>query len=351
MVLEALRRGRIALLAAALAGLSACGGPESGAGEANASRAPRRVPVAVVAVQPAPMRDVLTLPGTTEPWEDIVVAADASGRVEWAGPREGARVGKGALLARIDVAALKARLEHAEAAFRLADEQYKRRKSLREREIIPQEDLDRSETQRTLALKELEQARVMHARGFPCAPIEGVVNHCYVDAGEFVEAGKPLVNLVNIGRVKIHVQVPELDVRFIRTGMSVPLQIDALPGLALTGTVDFVAFKADPHTKTFLVRTVVENPEGVIRPGMIARVAFLRRVIPEAVSAPLFALVDKSGERIVFVAREGVAESRPVSLGIIEGARVQILSGLAPGDLLIVKGQTEVEDGTAVDVR
>jgi membrane fusion protein (multidrug efflux system) len=333
-----------ALLLGALA-LAACEGRES---SATPLQPQRRVPVAVVAVTPATVRDVLTLPGTTEAWEDVVVAADASGRVEWMGPREGERVRKGELLAKIDVAALKARLDHAQASFHLADEQYGRRRSLRERHIIAQEDLDRSETQRTLALKDLEQARVMHERGFPRAPIEGVINRRFVEAGEFIETGKPLVNIVNIGRIKINAQVPEMDIRFIQRGQKTPLTIDALPGLALTGTVDFVAFKADPATKTFLVRTVVDNPDNRIRPGMIGRTAFLRRVIPEAVTAPLFALVDKSGERVVFVARDGVAESRTVGIGVIEGDRVQIVSGLAAGELLIVKGQTEVEDGTRV---
>lgn len=340
-----------AFLALAWVGLNACDNTQSSTGAVNGSKVPRRVPVTVVEVQPAPMRDVLFLPGSSEPWEDVVVAADASGRIEWTGPREGERVRRGTLLARIDVAALKARLEHAEAAFRLADEQFKRRKSLREREIIPQEDLDRSETQRTLALKELEQARVMHGRGSPCAPIDGVINSCYVDAGEFIETGKPLVNIVNIARIKINVQVPEMDVRFIRPGMKTPLHIDALPGREFEGTVDFVAFKADPATKTFLVRTVVENPEGLIRPGMIGRVAFLRQVIADAIAVPLFAVVDRGGERLIFVEKDGIAHSRTIRIGVIEADRVQITAGLAAGERLIVKGQADVEDGMKVEVR
>jgi len=115
--------------------------------------------------------------------------------------------------------------------------------------------------------------------------------------------------------------------------------------------VDFVAFKADPATKTFLVRTVIDNPFADIRPGMIARAAFVRRVIADALLAPLFALVDKGGERLVFVEKDGVAQSRTVSIGVIEGDRVQITSGLNPGDHLIVKGHTEVEDGMKVSVQ
>ncbi|MEJ2283971.1 MAG: hypothetical protein P8X85_10290, partial [Desulfobacterales bacterium] len=84
---------------------------------------------------------------------------------------------------------------------------------------------------------------------------------------------------------------------------------------------------------------------------MIVRVIFVRRVISNAVAAPLFSLVDKGGERIVFVEKDGVAESRTISIGVIEGDRVQITSGLVAGDHLIVKGHTEVEDGMKVIVK
>jgi membrane fusion protein (multidrug efflux system) len=80
-------------------------------------------------------------------------------------------------------------------------------------------------------------------------------------------------------------------------------------------------------------------------------VAFVRRIIADALLAPLFALVDKGGERLVFVEKDGVAQSRTVLTGVIEGDRIQIASGLSPGDRLIVKGHTEVEDGMKVSVQ
>ena len=81
---------------------------------------------------------------------------------------------------------------------------------------------------------------------------------------------------------------------------------------------------------------------------MIGRVVFQRRVITDAVAIPLFAIVDKGGERIVFIEKDGVAQSRTISIGVIEGDRIQITSGLDFGDHLIVKGHTEVEDGMKV---
>lgn len=318
--------------------------------ENNSNQAPV-IPVSIIDVKPAPMRDVILLPGTTEAWQDVQVSADTAGRIEWVGPREGERVNKGDLLVKIDVSALKAALDHAEAQFKLAEDLYQRRRRLFERKIIAKEELDQSETQRTLAATDYEQIKVKYEHGFPRSPISGVINYLYVDAGEFIDTGKPLADIVNIDRIKINVQVPELDIRFVRKGQTTPVKIDAFPEKELTGVVDFVAFKADPATKTFLVRTVIDNPAGDIRPGMIARVVFVRRLIPDALVAPLFALVDKGGERLVFIEKDGVAHARTVSIGVIEDDRVQITSGLSPGDHLIVKGQTEVEDGMKVSVK
>jgi len=160
-----------------------------------------------------------------------------------------------------------------------------------------------------------------------------------------------MVNLVNVDKLKVNVDVPELDVKYLKVGQIAGVRVDAFPGRDMLGTISFVSFKADPATKTFLVRVLVDNPNHEVRAGMIARVAFLRRVIPDAISVPLFALADKGGERLVFVEKDGVVQARTVSLGVIEGDRIQITKGLNPGDHLIVAGQNKVEEGMRVKVR
>ena len=317
----------------------------------NSSRELDVTPVTITVVAPVSIRDVVFLPGETEAYEDVKVAANAAGRVEWIGPREGQTVKKDELLAKIDVSAHKAALEHAEAACDLANDLCERRRRLYANKIIAKEELDQSETQLKLALTDLEQIKVRYNHGFPKSPIAGIVNYLYVDVGEYADIGKPIADIVNIDRIKINVRVPELDVRFVKIGQQTPLKIDAFPDRSLIGTIDFVSFKADHATKTFLVRSIIDNPGHDIRPGMIGRVAFVRRVIADAVAAPLFTLVDKGGERIVFVEKDGVAQSRTISIGVIEGDRVQVTAGLNPGDHLIVKGHTEVEDGMKVIVK
>ena len=338
-----------ALLAAFV--LLGCQDQESMAIAENTSPEVPAIPVSVEIVEPVTLRDVIFLPGETEASEDVKVAANTAGPVDWIGPREGQKVNKGDLLIKIDVSALKASLDHAEAAYKLAGDLYQRRLRLYDNKIIAREELDQSETQRTLALTDLEQIKVRYNHGFPKSPITGIVNHLYLDVGEYADIGKPIAEIVNIDKIKINVRVPELDVRFVKKGQQTSVKIDAFPDRTLIGTVDFVSFKADPATKTFLVRSIIDNPDHDIRPGMIGRVAFVRRAIADAVAAPLFALVDKGGERIVFVEKDGVAQSRTISIGVIEGDRVQITSGLKVGDHLIVKGQTEVEDGMKVIVK
>jgi len=331
--------------------ISGCSRSETGAQSESNHNEPMAVKVSVVEIKPVPVKDILILPGGTEAWEDILASADTSGRVEWIGFNEGDRVKKGQLIAKIDVSALKAALERTKAAFKLADDLCNRRQELFRRKIINKEELDRSLTEKTLARTTLQQAQVEHDRGFLRSPIDGVVNHVFVDEGEFIDRGKPMFDLVNVDKIKINVNVPELDVRYLRVGQKAEVKIDAFPDRRIQGAVDFVAYKADPATKTFVVRVLIDNPHHDIRPGMIARVVFLRRVIPNALVAPLFALVDKGGQRLLFVEKEGVAHARTVSIGIIEGDRVQITSGLNVGDHLIVKGQTEVEEGTRVQVQ
>ncbi len=331
--------------------MSGCRGSESQAEPGNSQDAVKAVKVDVVEVKPEPIQDVLVLPGETEAWQDVLVAADKNGRVEWIGPREGQEVKKGELLARIDVSALKTIIDRSEASAELSKDLYERRKTLFDRGIVHKEALERARTDKAVAESNLVKAKVEYDRGFPHSPISGMVNYLHVDEGEFVNRGQPMVELVNVDKIKIHVNVPELDVRYLKKGQDVMVTIDAFPDLRLKGTVDFVSYKADPATKTFRVRVLIDNQNHEIRPGMIARVAFLRRMIPDALSAPLFAILDKGGERLLFVEKDGIAHARTVSIGVIARDRVQIINGLKPGDRLIVTGQRDVEEGMKVQVQ
>ncbi len=344
-------RGIIAalLLPFWLVALAGCGASESSSKE-SPPEAPA-VNVSVIKIEPAPMRDILLLPGDTEARHDVILAAEQDGRVEWIGPTEGEEVKKGDLVAKIDVEALKATLDRLEARHKLTDDVAERRRTLHQGKIVSQEVLDKALTEEKLAMFLLREAKIRYEKGFVRSPISGVVNKLHVDPGEFINMGKPVAELVDVNRIRVNVNVPELDIRYLKVGQKALVTIDAYPKSRWEGEVDFVSFKANPASKTFKVRLVVDNQDHRIRPGMIARVAFLRKLIPDSITAPLHALLDKGGERILFVEKDGVAHARTVSIGVIGMENVQITKGLTAGDNLIVTGQHDVEEGMKVSTK
>jgi membrane fusion protein, multidrug efflux system len=326
-----------------------CGDPKSEAQDTE--QAPPVIPVSIEVVTPTVLKDVMVLPGTAESYQDVLLGAEQEGQVQWIGAREGQQVKKGQLLAKIDVDAKKAAMQSAQAAYKLAKSQAERRLKLHKRKVVSQEDLDKALTQLALAKSDLERAKIAHQQGFVHSPIAGVINRLYVDPGEFIHRGDPLAEVVNVARIRIKCNVPEMDVRFLKAGQQAMVLVDAFPGDKWLGKLSFVAYKADPATKTFEVWVDVDNSGGQIRPGMIGRAAFLRREITDAVTAPLSALVDKGGERNVFVEVAGKAQARKVEIGVISVDRAQILEGLQPGDRLIVQGQKQLEEGMAVSTK
>ncbi|MCM0753880.1 efflux RND transporter periplasmic adaptor subunit [Desulfovibrio aminophilus] len=333
----------------AIAALATC--REESKTQASVPVERKKIKVVLETVAPRPLSDLLILPGETEALHDVRLSAERNGRVEQVPVKEGDFVRAGQVIAHIDMQALSAGLDKAQAACRLAEDLHQRRSALHAQGMIAREDLQVAETDLAKARSDLLQARSNHRQGSIMAPVNGMINKVHVDPGEVVSEGNAVADLVNVDTIRVNVNVPELDVRFLRQGQEAPVNVDAYPGENWKGVVDFVAYKADPATKTFQARLVVANTDRRIRPGMLARVIFHRRTLDGALTAPLSAILDKSGERLVFVEENGVARARTVVPGVIDGDRVEIRQGLKAGDRLIVVGQTEVEDGAEVQAQ
>ncbi|SIO17850.1 membrane fusion protein, multidrug efflux system [Halodesulfovibrio marinisediminis DSM 17456] len=340
------------IVASMLVSLTACSNGEASETAQNVPESKEYVVnVKVEKLTPAAITDTIMLPGETEAIYDVSLAAEQDGLIEWVGVTEGDSVKADAQLVRIDLEALKAAKDRAEANLTMKKHQLKRRRKLYEGNVLSREELEQAETEFTVAETNLREAEVKYEHGIVVSPVAGMVNTVNVDPGEYVSKGNPIANIVNVDQIKITFNVPEMDVRFLSKGLTAPVVFDAYPREEWNGVVDFVAWKADPATRTFPVRLIVQNTDGRIRPGMIARASFVRRSLNDIVSIPLFSVIDKGGERIAFVEKNGVAEARTVKLGVIDGDRVQILAGLNVGENLIVAGHREVEDGVKVDVR
>ncbi|BBD07294.1 efflux RND transporter periplasmic adaptor subunit [Desulfovibrio ferrophilus] len=340
------------MLVGLLGMLSGCGEKTAEAEVKSELKATERiVQVAVSRVEPVVLSDILTLPGETEASQDVTLSAETSGRVEWIGPAEGGRVAKGQPIMKINVASLRAQLDKAQAALRLAEQQAQRRSQLFAKGVVSREELDETLTVLDQARASAGEAQANYRYGQVLSPVDGVVDELHVDSGEFVDKATNLVDIVNRDVVRVYVSVPELDVRYLNPGDKVRVTVDAWAGRDWTGKIDFISSKADSGTRTFRTRVLVDNADGAIRPGMLARASFLRREIADAVAVPLSSIQDRGGERVLYVEDKGVARSRTVKVGVVQGGLVQVVDGLIAGENLIVAGQAEVEEGVKVSVQ
>ena len=196
----------------------------------------------------------------------------------------------------------------------------------------------------------LDEARLWLRKSEILSPLDGAVSGAFHEQGEIVEANKPLFTLVATGRVKAVFSLPERDVALFAKGAPAEVTVASLSPQPLLGTVTLLGVAADPATSTYRLEVELPNAGGRLKAGMLAKLRILRRSLDRAVTAPLFALLHGNGGLHAFVYENGVARRREVSAGIVDGDRQQILQGLEPGDLLIVKGQRDLEDGQKVSL-
>jgi membrane fusion protein, multidrug efflux system len=342
----------IVLLGIAVIGLAAFVGRDTAldAKAANLNNGRELPNVKVRVLQSELFEDRLLLTGSLAPWEDVTLSAEASGEIEWQGVQEGDPVSGGQELFRINTEVLDAALAQAQAQHTLASQEYARLSRLVERGAGSQQELDAARANLDVAAAVLRNAQIALSRSFIKAPFDGVVDTIYLKQAEFADKGQPLVRIVQVGQVKLKVGIPERDIHYFDAGDSVEIQFDGLPGLPFAGCIERIATTADMNTHTFTTEIVLDNPEGILRPGMIARASLVRRTFDEAILIPIFASILLDEQRYAYVIYEGKAQLRPIHVGLVQGESVQVLSGLSPGERLIVTGQYQVRPDEPVRV-
>lgn len=346
--------GLIALVVAvALAGCS----PSSGTSEAAEADGDfvKVVNVEVEEVTPTDFTSYIRLTGEVEAMNDVTLSAEESGVIERFYLEKGHYVRAGQPIAKIRDRVLKAQVEEATASAQLAAERYERQRRLWEDEKIGSEiTYLEAKYQAELQAARLETLEARLERTTLEAPISGIFDERLVDAGEMVAPGTPMARLVEVDRVKVTGGVPERFAASVAPGDSARINLDVLSDQQFTGKIAYVGRTVDKRNRTFPIEVVIENPGRVIKPHMVGNVEVADRRLQDVIVVPQSAIlrVEDGYQVYVAVERDGVliAVARPVSVGATYQNRTVILSGLAPGERLIVRGQQLVEVGDRVRV-
>ena len=309
-----------------------------------------KVNVVTLKTVPATIRDRIDFPGTVIPYMELKVLAEVRGKVIEKKVKEGDIVKKGDLIASIDSRDYENALLSAKSSHEAALASLNRIKALSKDQLATRSQLDDSEA-RTQNLKavmdnavlDLERCAVRSAMG-------GIVERIHFEAGQFVNVGDLMSKVIRIDRVKVRIGIPESDVDDVRKVNDFELKIDALGGKIFRGKKDVLSKTAEPGTRVYQLSLVVENPSNEILPDMFARVQIVKRQIANGLSVPLYAVINRNNERVVYVINDEHVHARTVQLGLMDGWRVEIKSGLKTGDQVVVVGQRDVNPGQKVNV-
>jgi RND family efflux transporter MFP subunit len=342
--------------------LAGCSGHETAeprhAGEAVAVHTEtvrlEEVPVTVSAV------------GTTEAYARATPGTRLMGRVVQVGVMEGQRVQEGTVLGRIENRDLDAQrqqaqsaLEEAQAVLANTETNVQRMRNLHEERAVPKQRLDEAETQYRRA-----QAGVAAAQGalqeveanlgysVIRSPLDGVVVRKFVQVGDMASPGAPLFTVEQQDPMKVVVEVGERDLQHIQVEAPVQVDVEALDQAAPSGwlgRVEAIVPSADPMSRTFQVKVLLDNPDGVINSGMFARVGFQKGERP-GILVPQAATLRRGQLEGVYVVQDGQARLRWVRLGKTFGPRREVISGLEPGEIIVVAGLDDLRDGVPVEV-
>ena len=312
--------------------------------------APQAVTVEVMTLEPESLVERVELSGELEPWVSVSVSAELGGTVESVGFREGQVVRKGQVLARVGTDLFEAALAEARARLEGAEAIHEKTKALFEREHVPRQELIAATSALNAAIARVKQAELRLERSVIEAPISGVALSRDLEPGEVVSPGAPITELYRVDRVKAVAGIPENDIAAFEVGGEATIQVDAFPGRTFEGRIHLIAPAAMGPSRTFPTEIAIDNAEGDLRPGMIVRVALVKRRLDDVVVVDRDVLQDRDEGPVAIVADGSLARVRQVTIGATEGNRVVIEEGLEVGDRLIATGQRGLIDGQTIAV-
>lgn len=331
-----------------LAGVSACKPAKKSSSASGASaRTPQRVEV--VELVRDDLRETLEVTGTLEANESITIQPELAGIVREIAFEEGQTVEKGALLARLDDAELRAQVAEAEARADLARINRERADLLAKDRTLAQAEIDQVRSEERAAVAALELLRVRLARTRIVAPVSGVLGARRLAPGDYATPSSVLTTLDDLSALKVSFRVPERSIPQVKPGTRVTARVrvgaDPRP-IETEGEVFFVSASIDPTVRVSEVKAILRDPPPALRPGMFASVRILLSTREQVLVAPESALL--SGVRGVQVIavdeKDGQAVARYVNVttGLRVGPRVEIRAvapdKLEAGDRVVSSG-------------
>jgi membrane fusion protein (multidrug efflux system) len=316
----------------------------------GAAAKPSGLPVKAVTVRIGKVSDEVTAVGTLLADESVIIRSEIDGRIVGLNFQEGQAVAAGTRLVTLDNSEYEAQSAAVRADLKTEEQRLARTRELHQQNFISKDALDVQLGNVDRLKARLAEADSRVAKTQIRAPFSGTVGLRMVSPGAYVKAGEDIVRLESIGSIKADFRIPELFMSKIHTGQDVVLRLDAYPGEEFAGRVYAVEPVVDDRTRTVLMRARIPNKSNKLKPGMFVRVAVTLANRPNAIIVPEQSIWPQGRDTFVFRVIDGKAALTKIEIGNRQPGQVEVMSGLAPNDVVVTEGQIKLRDGAPVMV-
>ena len=316
--------------------------------------------VTTTVVQTDSWESRLTAIGSLTAVQGVMLTAELTGKVVEIAFEPGTRVNAGDLLVRQDTSSEAAQLRAAEANVELARRNLERLKKLLDRRTIAQSQYDDAEARYKESVAQADAIRAAIAKKNIQAPFAGRLGIRLINLGQILNEGDPIVSLQSINPIFVDFSLPQQQLAQVKTGLTVRITSDALPGQEIEGKITAINPEVDPATRNIRIQATVANRQERLRPGMFVNVAVVLPAAENVLAVPATAVLYAPYSDSVFVVEEKKSENNKqpdrvvrqqiVQLGEKRGDFVAIASGLEAGQTIVSTGAFKLRNGQAVIV-
>lgn len=305
------------------------------------------MPVEAAVIEPRLLEVDTQLVGSLLADEETLISSEVAGRLSGIHFTDGQPVKAGARLFTLDASIERAQLERARASAELAQTEFQRAEDLLSRNAGSANVRDAARATLRINQAEVQLAEERLAKMTLTAPFDGVLGIRRVSPGDYLTPGQALVVLLANNPMRVEFRIPEVLITDVAEGQDIEISVDALGGRKFSGKVITLAPQVEVSGRSLLVQAVLDNQEGILRPGMFTRVRLILDRVENALLVPEEALVPEGRSQFVFRLVDGVAEKVQVTLGHRMRGQVQITEGINPGDVVVTAGQMKLRPGSA----
>jgi membrane fusion protein (multidrug efflux system) len=319
----------------------------AGKGKGKGKNGP--VAVNLMIVKDTAVNNQIDITGTIDANERVNLVSQTAGNITGIYFTEGTRVKKGQLLVKVYNQDLQSSLQQVQAQMILARDINNRNKILVQKEAISREEYETSQSSLNAMQAQANMVRAQIARTEIRAPFSGVIGLRNVSPGGYLSPATPIATLVNIDPAKVTFSVPERYLPIIGKGSKVQFTIESSRE-TFNATVYAIEPSLDANSRTITVRAKAPNSKNLLTAGAFAKINLTLDQIPKTIMVPTQSVIPDLKSSKVFLYKNGMAVAKDVKTDIRTDTQIQVVSGLNPGDSLVVSGLIQIREKSPLKV-